>query len=112
MADFESKVVTVALGTYEGGLLVYRVDLDREIHLGSFSSKDSVVKSISTRDYSRLCFSRARLFTREAEMRRLESTTLQKSSKKVPLQHKMVSAHSQRYHRKNPGAGKLLVCRF
>lgn len=43
MADFESKVVTVALGTYEGGLLVYRVDLDREIHLGSFSSKDSVV---------------------------------------------------------------------
>lgn len=83
MADIESKVVTVALGTYEGGLLVYRVDLDRELHLGSFSSKDSVVESISDRDYSRLCFSKARLFTPAAEMKQLESTTQQKSSKKV-----------------------------
>lgn len=91
MADFESKVVTVALGTYEGGLLVYRVDLDKEIHLGSFSSKDSVVKSISSRAYSRLFYFKERHFTQEAEMRQSESTTQQKSSKKVLSQHKMVN---------------------
>lgn len=50
MADFENKLITVAVGTYEGGLLVYRVDLERELHLGSFSSKDSVVNLMSIRD--------------------------------------------------------------
>jgi len=36
-----SLVVTVAVGTYEGGLLVYKVDLEEDIHLRSFSSKDA-----------------------------------------------------------------------
>jgi hypothetical protein len=51
MAELQSKVVTVAIGTYEGGLLVYRVDLDRELHLGAFSSKDSVVGCMLIRGY-------------------------------------------------------------
>lgn len=38
------KVVTVAVGSYEGGLMVYMIDLDNEIHLRSFSSKDAVVR--------------------------------------------------------------------
>ena len=37
------KVVTVAVGTYEGGLLVYRIDLGNSIHLRYFSSKDAQV---------------------------------------------------------------------
>ena len=36
-------VVSVAVGSYEGGLLVYKVDLENDIHLRSFSSKDATV---------------------------------------------------------------------
>lgn len=39
-----NKVVTVAVGSYEGGLLVYKFDIDNELQLRSFSSKDAVVE--------------------------------------------------------------------
>jgi hypothetical protein len=38
-------VVNVAVGSYEGGLMVYKIDLDNEIHLRSFSSKDAMVET-------------------------------------------------------------------
>ena len=38
-------VVSVAVGSYEGGLLVYKIDLENDMHLRSFSSKDATVET-------------------------------------------------------------------
>jgi len=40
----ELRSVTVAVGTYEGGLLVYQIDLFKALHVPLFTSKDNEVK--------------------------------------------------------------------
>jgi hypothetical protein len=42
----ELRSITVAVGSYEGGLLVYQIDLKRGLHVPLFSSKDNEVKTI------------------------------------------------------------------
>lgn len=39
----ELKSVTIAVGTYEGGLLVYVVDLIKAFHVPYFSAADNLV---------------------------------------------------------------------
>lgn len=34
---------TIALGTYEGSLLVYKIDLVKGVHIPQFSAKDNIV---------------------------------------------------------------------
>jgi hypothetical protein len=40
---FDLKSITVAVGTYEGGLLVYVIDLVKGFHVPYFSAKDNLV---------------------------------------------------------------------
>lgn len=47
------KVVNIAVGSYEGGLLVYKVDIENNMHLRSFATKDAVVVYGLFRDRSR-----------------------------------------------------------
>lgn len=41
--QMELKSVTIAVGTYEGGLLVYVVDLIKAFHVPYFSAADNLV---------------------------------------------------------------------
>ena len=41
--EFDLKSVTVAVGSYEGGLLVYVIDLVKGFHVPYFSAKDNLV---------------------------------------------------------------------
>lgn len=42
-STFDLRSVTVAIGTYEGGLLVYVIDLIKGFHVPYFSAKDNLV---------------------------------------------------------------------
>lgn len=44
---FDLKSVTVAVGSYEGGLLVYVIDLVKGFHVPYFSAKDNLVSFIN-----------------------------------------------------------------
>jgi hypothetical protein len=43
------KSVTVAVGSYEGGLLVYVIDLVKGFHVPYFTAEDNLVLLISTK---------------------------------------------------------------
>lgn len=38
---------TIAIGTYEGALLVYKIDLIKGVHIPMFTSKDNIVTNHS-----------------------------------------------------------------
>ena len=62
------KVVSIAVGSYEGGLLVYKVDLENDIHLRSFATKDSMVCVWLNRGHSRAYCTMGKHCTQVGEM--------------------------------------------
>jgi hypothetical protein len=84
------KVVTVAVGTYEGGLLVYRVDLENEVHLRYFSSKDAQVATAEQGTLKSILFCGRDIYTGGRD----ESVRVYNSAKK--LQEGVLQAQSGR----------------